>query len=597
MFRPARLSRLLTLVGVLVILGGCASTPRVRRKIAQPKPEPVQVVVQPRPVPPPAAPPTASLNWLVFPGKPRDSAPLQAVYDRMMEKRTSKAVRDALCGRDEKVAVLENLESLTWLRAELARTTGLELAQDDAFSSLRSTVEVRQMVAIMGSSVTVEDALSWLAAHVVPSGYCEASGDANLRAAARDWSLATIAWATSQELVYRSAFAVFGQKWPAKSENDPWRSQKGATQALRPYIERLGSVPATETLWKATVTNQPAAPIRFGFMPTGSAETLKKLVDAKKLVDLRPSKFASPATFASGIWVAMQSTIPNRWLISETLSAEKWPDCVVAESSKDLPEVPEDETGTMTLPALLVTERCRERQTIVYRLASSHIAAVGGFSLSVEKVVQDVQFTGIQVDNDTIGWSESGTNDPAIPLDEFAEFRVSTRVEPPAERIRAAIDSVSTPVISAVLPITTVGPQPLMSLNDADVRVTGLPSKPDPVDAMSAERNSLWLRGTFNVTTRAGKVMKDQALACVQAATKSAERCVDTCLVGLVQCEAAVNPQKSPILAKSFAVKACGERNAECVNKCEESAPLCDSELPEGLVEFTRIRYLNVPVR
>jgi len=489
----------------------------------------------------------------------------------------------ALCGKHgappRHLAIQTNLG---WLAPVLSETWTQRVKTAPELELLGQAVVQHQTPAAFGFSVTPTDALAWLAALSPPDDYCSATGDSARAFAASQWALKLLMWSTSEQSVYATAFAAFGQPWTRPTPGDtsiPWTRQSGAIQAVTANLGKFGRI------YRVRAAGSPDGAMHFsmsyGFDDLNTDGTAPTLLSAEALLDAVP--------------MALQAKDATRWLISESVIPLRIPDCMVFMGAEQvLPEVKPGKTAHFTLSGLGVSDRCGALETVQFEVISSAYAGKPTVTMWFEPLDSAATLDGYKVDTDVPGHS-NGTS-KAFEMTLRGTLRGAT-VDPKVQ-ITSLSDRWSLGGATE-LPLSLSAQGDVSTLDDLDVTLLSESAASDSaakaLNSLTANDSLFWLQGVMSGTHPMVTQGIDAAKRCGKASLETKQSCEDRCSFAHAKCREPFG--KDDILLQSHAAQRCLETARDCAQEClsptTTPTPGC-RPAPDLSDRFKFTRYLPV---
>lgn len=465
---------------------GCEEMPDAR------SPEPVRYeasTARPRPA---KAKPLDGPDWARFPDAPRDSAPLQVTHDELARalaalKKSGKndcASEEAAAARKEavRVALAPVLPLVVRSFGEAQRYTELTVLAPTATHALEAAALPK---------VDVATALLWLAAEGLDAAVCGDSDDS-----AR-WPTAILAWATSPEAIYQTAFATFGRplvRVTSPPTVDPWASESNAVVEVTRRMLSIGAkASAPIALRGLRLTGAPGV-VTVGAVvgsDAGLAGDRNGRVDPGELIDLA---------------VEVRPSGTDR-LLSESIVPRTIPPCMaVGWREIVMPEVKPGDSAIVALPRILVSGRCGPRELLELDVVSTATPARATWAVEITTMPVDLRLEPPVLDADLPGHSDEGDAALGLVGGRRLEMRPVARVTPPVEAVvsNAGFALADDAALVQIGPVASFALRPRPDgalLGDDDLDLTpvgaralqeGLEARAD-TNALARDPSAMWL--------------------------------------------------------------------------------------------------------
>ncbi len=322
--------------------------------------------------------------------------PLQPVYEEVL-KSLSAATAPKCDKPDDRVlsvakalAPVRALVDQTWKRLADERFE-IKLIEADAHISLQE--------AGLGE-VDSATLLTWLVAQAIADGSCKETFDAPRT------TLDAITFATSSERVYAAAFIALGQPWQRSTADNPWQGKGVAIQD-----DSTGGQPGV-AFDKVDVSSSGGI-MAFGREITGH--------------DRGPNGGGNHIADRGEVLSFSMKIRPRNSgesLISESVLPSSIPPCMVVPwRSVIAPEVLAGGEATLSLPPVLLSDRCTDKASLDLTIQSSWSQKPATLSLAIEPSGQLLIAREFVIDADAIGHSQGGDPAEGITADRRVELR------------------------------------------------------------------------------------------------------------------------------------------------------------------------------
>ena len=259
------------------------------------------------------------------------------------------------------------------------------------------------------------------------------------------WPSAILAWATSTEAIYQTAFAVFGAPFARvimPPTADPWESQGRAVAEVARRMLSIGAKPGAPGVLRGLKLSAATGVVAVGAVggsDSGMAGHNNGRVDPGEVIELAVE--VRPAG-ADG-------------LLSESIVPKSVPSCMaVGWKEIVVPEVKAGESAVVTLPRIVVSGRCGAKELLVLEVASTSSPARATWTVELSLAPTDLRLEPPVVDADMPGHSDDG--DPALGI--LGGRRIELR---PVARATGALEAIVTNA-AFVLPedaaLVSIGP-------------------------------------------------------------------------------------------------------------------------------------------